>query len=618
MVGYSFAQTAEQRKEITKDYDQKKLTELAEGFSKKFESEYSKALDYAKFHRLPSVFTDEKGATSQLMRMDEHGNLLYRKTMNVDAGITIGADKLHPGGGMGLELTGAGITAGIWDGGRALLSHELLADRIILKDGSPNFGDHATHVAGTMIGAKLNGTTSSKAKGMAYEAELNSYDWFDDLSEMTNEASNGMLVSNHSYGLNLGAVNLPMMYLGVYNDYSSASDALAYSAPYYSIVTAAGNDRDENYNPADNGYNLLGAEFTTAKNTIVVAAVEKVLDYTGPSSVVMSYFSSWGPTKDNRVKPDISADGVLVISAIQTGNTAYGYMSGTSMASPGVSGGIILLQDLASELNQGKYLKSSTIKALIVQTARQADEVPGPNPRYGWGLMNVADAAQLMINSHENSGSYYEEVDLNNNASYTKKIVYSGEGELKATIAWTDPAAPGQNFGNTNPVLVNDLDLRIKDSSGNTYYPWRLANSYDAPPLNDGDNVVDNVEQVVVSNPVQGEEYTITVIHKGSLVNGHQEFGIAVSGSEPLSVNSHELKGVMIYPNPASDIVNISLENSYDQVEVTIYDLTGKKVMKQTLNKELLKVDTSKLNTGVYFMEISSEGKQATKKLVIK
>src|SRR5699024_9945004 len=155
----------------------------------------------------------------------------------------------------------------------------------------------------------------------------------------------------------------------------------------------------------------------------VVAAVEKNLNYTGPSSVVMSDFSSWGPTKDNRIKPDVSADGVLVFSSVQGSPTSYGTASGTSMASPTVSGGIMLLQQLSAELNNGDYLKSATVKALIVQTAREAGEADGPDPRFGWGLANIGGAAELMLEHHDNSGSFYEEKTLSGGSpSYTKTI----------------------------------------------------------------------------------------------------------------------------------------------------------------------------------------------------
>src|SRR5699024_3102681 len=122
---------------------------------------------------------------------------------------------------------------------------------------------------------------------------------------------------------------------------------------------AAGNDRNAGYNPGDGGYNLLAAEMSTAKNDIVVAAVKKVLDYTGPSSVEMSGFSSWGPTNDRRIKPDISADGVGVFSSVahdasgNVSNDSYSSYQGTSMAAPSVAGGILLLQELSADLNNG-------------------------------------------------------------------------------------------------------------------------------------------------------------------------------------------------------------------------------------------------------------------------
>jgi len=619
-IGVSFAQTPEQFKQITKDYDQRKLTTMAKKFSSTYKEENKKAIDYARKNNLPVEMFDDHGNFLKVYRLDEHGNLVYRTTLNVNAAKTIGVDKLYPGGGLGLELTGEGMIAGIWDGGRALLTHELLEHKITLKDASPQFGDHATHVAGTMVGRKLTGQTSQAARGMAYEAELHSYDWGEDLEEMALEAASGLLISNHSYGINLGSVTLPSAYLGVYNQFASDVDDLASSAPYYSIVAAAGNDRGKGINTTENGYNLLAGEFTTAKNTIVVAAVEKVLEYEGPSSVIMSDFSSWGPTKDNRIKPDISADGVMVLSSIQTATTDYAYSSGTSMASPGVSGSLILLQQLSSELNNGKFLKAATIKALIIQTAREAGDTPGPDPRFGWGLLNVADAAQLMVDSHANSGSFYEEPTLNNNGTYTKKITYSGDGPLKATIAWTDPAGAPTPFGNAS-VLINDLDLRITDSQGNTYYPWRLGPSHTSPALKDGDNAVDNVEQVVVDNAIQGEEYTITVTHKGQLQSGQQDFGIAVSGSEPLSVESHELTGVSLYPNPASNKVNLKLEQTGNQIFYSIYDLNGRKIQEEKLkdnsgSTHLL--DVSKLNSGIYFINIETNGKKTTRKLIIK
>lgn len=619
-IGSSFGQTKEQFREITKDYNLEKLQRMADEFHQKYSRLQNEALQYAKENNLPAHYIDENGNLVRIYKLDENNNPIYKTTFNVNAAKTIGTNKLYPNGGMGLELTGQGMLGGIWDGGRALLSHELLEYKVFLKDGSPDFGDHATHVAGTMVGRSLSGGNAAAAKGMAYNATLNSYDWDDDLAEMTNEASQGLLLSNHSYGLRLTAIPNPILVIGVYTTESSDIDKIAYEAPYYTIVAAAGNDRGKGINNVDNGYNLLGGNFTTAKNVIVVAAVEKVDNYTGPESVIMSDFSSWGPPKDYRVKPDLSADGVMVLSAIQNSPTSYAYMSGTSMATPSLSGSILLLQELSADLNNGNYLKSATVRALLIETAKLTGDNPGPDARFGWGLASVDGAAQLMLDHHNYGNAYYDELTLNQGGTYTKKINYSGEGDLKVTIAWTDKEGTHTPF--PTPVLVNDLDMRITDSQGNTFYPWRLdSSSKSAPALNDGDNNVDNVEKIEIPNAVQGEEYTITVTHKGQLVDGSQDFSIAIMGSGPMSTDHHEILGVSLYPNPATDVINLELDQIDGPMAVQIYDLNGRKVIdykNDKSNQSSYSLDVSTLESGVYFVKIQSSQKTATKKLIIK
>lgn len=618
-LGTAYSQTDQQFKEITKDYNLEKLQNMSDSFYQKYGLMQNEALEYAKRNNLPVQFIGDDGSFSRIYKLDENAKPIYKTTFNVNAAKTIGADKLNPGGGMDLELTGEGMLGGIWDGGRALLTHELLEYKIQLKDGSPDFGDHATHVAGTMVGRQVTGQ-GSQAKGMAYKAELNSYDWNDDLAEMTLEASDGLLVSNHSYGLRLTQISAPELVIGAYTDESSDIDAIAYEAPYYTIVAAAGNDRGKGINTSQGGYNLLGGNFTTAKNTIVVAAVEKVTNYVDASSVIMSDFSSWGPTKDYRVKPDIAADGVLVLSSIQNSPTSYAIMSGTSMATPSVSGSLLLIQELSSDLNNGQFLKAATIKALLVETAKPAGTNPGPDPQFGWGLANIEGMAQLMVDHHNGGPSFYDELTLNQGQVYTKKVTYSGEDDLKVTIAWTDKEGKHTPF--PTPVLINDLDMRITDSQGNTFYPWRLDNtSMSAPALNDGDNNVDNVEKIEIPNAVQGEEYTITVSHKGELDGGSQDFSIAIMGSGPMSVDKNELTGVSLYPNPAENFVNIQFEEMTENLNLSVFDMNGRMVLKESpsdSSSQSFQLDISRLNKGVYFVKLESNGKKTTQKLIVK
>jgi|SRR5690625_538930 len=631
IVGAGTAQTDQERQRITKNYDKQELRSLSESYSKIYNKQRQQALDYAKANDLPLVVENEKGEKSYLMRMDEFGNLIYYKSYSIDGAITIGAYKLWEQGGLGLQIEGENMLGGLWDGGIVRETHELLEGKVTLGNSYSLYDNHPTHIAGIMIGKRFNsGTPGFQARGIANKGEVISYDWNNDLAEMIGEASEGLLVSNHSYGPDLGQFPNPGDFAGRYDDVSRRVDNLTYNVPNYTIVTAAGNDRGYgNPNPDDNGYNLLGGQMATSKNTIVVAAVESVLDYNGPNSVNMASFSSWGPTNDNRVKPDISADGVLVYSSyafnLSNGNPsdyAYATVSGTSMSAPSVAGSVMLIQELSADLT-GEYLPSSMIRALMIGTARSADSQPGPNPRYGWGLLAVDKIAELMLDAYNNEGnSFYKQLRLDSdNPVYSKEIVADGD-ELKATIVWTDYGGQTQNIGDDSPRLVNDLDLRIIDSEGNIHYPWRLnPDGYDLPALNDGDNDVDNVEQVTISDPIPGETYTIEVTHKDNLRAGKQDFAIVAMGSETLSVKNHILSGFTVYPNPATNQVNLELEKTGEQVDVEVFDINGRRVLNTNYTGNANfneRLDISKLNNGVYFIKVMTDGKIATEKLIIK
>jgi hypothetical protein len=86
------------------------------------------------------------------------------------------------------------------------------------------------------------------------------------------------------------------------------------------------------------GYDTLSTQ-QTAKNSLVVGSVLDVLNdpYTS-GDIVTSVFSSYGPTDDGRVKPDVVGNGQGLFSTFSGSNTAYGNMSGTSMAAPNVTG----------------------------------------------------------------------------------------------------------------------------------------------------------------------------------------------------------------------------------------------------------------------------------------
>ena len=550
----------------------------------KEDANYQKALALAKQKGWDLVLTNKNGFKAYLVGVFEDGlPKYYTPYNNTIAAATTRANQLWPGGSSGLNLSGSSANMknklAIWDGGKIFSTHVELTGRITQVDAPTSFSDHATHVTGTMIASGVNPV----AKGMAYGIQgILAYDFNNDVSEITSAAPN-LVLSNHSYGIISGwyyngapsdgsaarwefrgrfGDNEDYKF-GYYNSVAKQLDDIAYNAPNYLIVKSAGNNRNDNgpavgtpyfrYNASDvmaaagnrppelssnDGYDIIPMD-GNAKNILTVGAVNGIATgYTKPSDVVISAFSSWGPTDDGRIKPDLVADGVNVTSSIASGISDYASFSGTSMSAPNTTGSLLLLQEYYSQLKSGAFMRAATLKGIALHTAEEAGDAPGPDYRFGWGLLNVEKGAAVIkaaITSNNAATSehlLYENV-LNSGGSFTKTVIASGIGQLSATICWTDLSgavtASASALNDRTIKLVNDLDIRITKGS-TTYFPWILDPSNPASNATKGDNIRDNVERINIDSVVPGQAYTITVSHKGTLSSNSQAYSLLVSG----------------------------------------------------------------------------------------
>ncbi len=518
------------------------LKEFSERKSNEWNLRRAEAEEFARINNIPLII--ENDSTFMELISIEDGIPQYYKIDNANASATISTNNVNSSSGLGYDLDGNGMTVYEWDGGGVLTTHQEFGGRVTQVDSPSGTSSHSTHVAGTLIGSGVVGS----AKGMAPQANLNAYEWTNDESEVAAAGADGALISNHSYGFTRGwndgiwygtpSISVLEDYkFGFYDASAQEWDQIAHDAPYFLICKSAGNDRndsgDGSYPPDGNqgtGYDCIGTR-GIAKNLLTIAAVADIPGgYSQPSDVVMSSFSSWGPADDGRIKPDISANGVSLYSAENTGNTDYVSKSGTSMASPSAAGSLILLQEHYENLNgSGNFMLASTLKALIINTADEAGIADGPDYEFGWGLMNT-EKAVLKI-SEDQSINVIDELTLANGATYNRTVYSNGSEPLKVTICWNDvPGTPvTAQLDPIDPMLVNDLDLRInKDAT--TFYPWKLSrNNPSNAATNNSENDVDNVEVVYIATPTAGD-YTITIDHDGSLSGGSQVYSIILSG----------------------------------------------------------------------------------------
>lgn len=550
------------------------LQELSAKLYQRDQADRQRAQAYARRVGIPLRRELPNGKVLELQRFDSGGRPVFYVTNNLDAADTVSTDEVRPGGSAGLDLDGAGMTVGEWDGG-AIYDHTDFIGRLTQVDGATEVSGHSTHVAGTLIGA--GDGLEPRSKGMAYAAHLDAYDWNSDTAEMATAAAGGLLVSNHSYGIAAGWLYIgdvaPNTWwwiggaadsdvedpnFGYYDSESQLWDQIALDAPYYLIIKGAGNDRtdtgpapgeeytviDQNGNPlsvstlprnadcAPAGYDCLPTN-SVAKNILTVGAVDDVSGgyspLSGPSQILMSPFSSWGPTDDGRIKPDVVGNGVFLISAWHE-SPFYAAAAGTSMAAPNVSGSLLLLQEHYENIHgPGNYMRSATLKALAIHTADEAGAADGPDYAFGWGMLNTKNAAKVI--TEDGADHQIIEASLAPGSVDSVQINVTRENSfITATVVWLDQpgAVVTATLDPQDLMLVNDLDLRIK-MGPDTYMPWVLNPAVPAAAATRGDNFRDNVEQVEISAAGAGT-YTIEVSHKGALFNNEsQDYALIIS-----------------------------------------------------------------------------------------
>jgi type IX secretion system substrate protein len=87
-------------------------------------------------------------------------------------------------------------------------------------------------------------------------------------------------------------------------------------------------------------------------------------------------------------------------------------------------------------------------------------------------------------------------------------------------------------------------------------------------------------------------------------------------GSFTLANQKFEIAGLKVYPNPVTNGNLFITSDTNNTKQVTVYDVLGKQVVKTTVTNQ--PVNVSALNSGVYIVKITEDGKTATRKLVIK
>jgi serine protease AprX len=365
------------------------------------------------------------------------------------------------------------------------------------KDNANDPEGHGTHVAGTIAARPVNGST---IRGSAPAARLVVQSLIDNtnglsgipmhLGELfaTPYEADGARVHNNSWTMK-----------DTKGDYVAAArelDDFVWRHRDMVVCVAAGNTgRDGSFRGVVDRGSVQAPG--TAKNCITVGASESVRpeqsktwsegfpsrfavppigdDQWANCADGMAAFSSRGPTKDGRIKPDLVAPGTSILSAASRAVTTpdrfwgasndplYCFRGGTSMATPLVSGcAAVVRQYLIAERGLANP-SAALVKAMLINGAvplpgQYAPSEVGPRPSFEQGYGRVNLARTIGLEAGETIEVHDEKIALDgagDEQTFAVEIPANAKA-LAVTLVWTD--LPGER-------LVNDLDLivRIRD-----------------------------------------------------------------------------------------------------------------------------------------------------------
>jgi hypothetical protein len=456
-------------------------------------------------------------------------------------------------------LSGQGVVLSIFELGPPDASHPEFGGRLISHFTGGSNSSHATHTSGTMIAAGNN----APAKGMSPAARLEAFDASADTPavfalKQTTVPQTGSVADNNSWGFCLGwqppdtnCSNGQLVWygcpecLGGYDGlfvgpldkiargsstlyvHSSGNDGFNglpdFTPPWsphkhiddnsgdigtatfcYSqngsgtdcpvpTCSAGASHCEITKHPTWNSFTTLGLS-ASGKNIVSVGAVDQFNN--------IAPFSSRGPAQDGRVKPELVAKGVHQYSTVPNG--LYGYNQGTSMASPVVAGISGLVVEQWRKTFGGASPTPQQLKTLLIAGAKDLG-TPGPDYIYGFGLVDAKGAVDLIRNDGLRNGT------LARGESKAYTLTLTTAQPLRVVLAWSDPEVFGLTEDDmAGKTLVNDLDVKVTDPSGNTVLPYVLDMKHPDVAATRGVNSIDNIEEVEMAGAPAGT-YRVTV-----------------------------------------------------------------------------------------------------------
>jgi hypothetical protein len=184
-------------------------------------------------------------------------------------------------------------------------------------------------------------------------------------------------------------------------------------------------------------------------------------------------------------------------------------------------------------------------------------------------------------------------------------------------------------------VYGSETTWNLKNSAGTTVYsggPYTDTNSTLPPVINQTWNIANNECYTFTINDLYGDGiccdygagyYTLKTSGGITMISGG-EFGVTevkrFGIDQSLSTAAYNaLQAIVLYPNPATDVINIGADAANMPEQYSVYNAIGQVVAKRSIgNVADLSISTSAFTTGVYFVKLTKDGESKTLQFVKK
>ncbi len=323
------------------------------------------------------------------------------------------------------------------------------------------------------------------------------------------------------------------------------------------VVVAAGNEGNKTWRfitaPAD------------GDSVLTVGAVNTNRQVAG--------FSSFGPTSDGQVKPDIASVGVSTVIA-NTSSGQPGFGDGTSFACPNIAGLATCLWQAFPEVSN----------MTVVDALRQsADRFANPNDRTGYGIPDVKKAFVLLLRR-----LYVKQFGLNN-------CVSSLNWNLKTDTSFR--VVIERKLASESSYSVR---ATIPGAGGFAAQDFRITDDFSTTPLQ-------NISYRIRVNIAADTSFILD-----SVVLNH-----IVPCIQPVR------EWTKVNPNPASDLLRVEIARASPvRIAITMHNNAGQLVYRQAAQQAagnvIYTIPVKQLGSGVYYVAVYVDDKKVLVKKVLR